>query len=100
MFKFSRVSDFLWILFLVVVTAGVFFFTPVKEMIGANVPLSELPVSSQITSYLLLLTFNAFLFFGIKEFFRKYSRPFPNAIIMVCGVVLVIVFLRLYILLL
>ncbi|EDP97822.1 hypothetical protein U8527_05705 [Kordia algicida OT-1] len=34
--------------------------------------------------------FNTFLFFGIKEFFWRYKRKFPNAIIMFSGAILTI----------
>jgi len=34
--------------------------------------------------------FNTFLFFGIKEFFWRYERKFPNAIIMFSGAILTI----------
>lgn len=34
--------------------------------------------------------FNTFLFFGIKEFFWRYERKFPNTIIMFSGAILTI----------
>jgi len=34
--------------------------------------------------------FNTFLFFGIKEFFWRYERKFPNTIIMLSGTILTI----------
>ena len=34
--------------------------------------------------------FNTFLFFGIKEFFWRYERKFPNTIIFLSGAILTI----------
>ncbi len=34
--------------------------------------------------------FNTFLFFGIKEFFWRYQRKFPNTIIMFSGAILTV----------
>jgi hypothetical protein len=42
--------------------------------------------------------FNIFLFFGVKEFFWRYERKFPNTIILSSGIILTISLLILNIL--
>jgi hypothetical protein len=39
---------------------------------------------------IIFYAFNTFLFFGIKEFFWRYERKFPNTIIMLSGAILTI----------
>lgn len=57
---------------------------------------SEIPVSRTLfgidLNYCIVIfyAFNTFLFFGIKEFFWRYERKFPNTIIMFSGAILTI----------
>ncbi len=94
MFSYSKSSEFLWLFLVLVLTTLVFFLLNIgagtelsKEVFGLKLPISMI----------IFYALNTFVFFGVKEFFRKYTEKLPNIIIVVSGmlVVMSIVFLNL-----
>jgi hypothetical protein len=77
--------------------ATILLLTSTVVMLFINMDVStEMPVARTLfgidLSYCIVIfyAFNTFLFFGIKEFFWRYERKFPNTIIMFSGTILTI----------
>lgn len=77
--------------------ATILLLTSTVVMLFINMDVSsEIPVPRTLfgidLNYCIVIfyAFNTFLFFGIKEFFWRYERKFPNTIIMFSGAILTI----------
>ncbi len=77
--------------------ASILLLTSTVVMIFTNMDVSaEAPLSRTLfgidLNYCVVIfyAFNLFLFFGIKEFFWRYERKFPNTIILSSGIILTI----------
>ncbi len=77
--------------------ATILLLTSTVVMLFINMDVStEMPISRTLfgidLNYCIVIfyAFNTFLFFGIKEFFWRYERKFPNTIIMLSGTILTI----------
>jgi len=74
---------------LLLTTTVVMFFTNMD--ISGQTPISRTLFGIDLNYCIVIFyAFNTFLFFGIKEFFWRYQRKFPNAIIMFSGIILTI----------
>jgi hypothetical protein len=85
--------------------ATVLLLTSTVVMFFMNMDVSaEAPISRTVfgidLNYCIVIfyAFNLFLFFGVKEFFWRYERKFPNTIILSSGIILTISLLVLNIL--
>ncbi|MFD0862700.1 hypothetical protein ACFQ1M_10840 [Sungkyunkwania multivorans] len=86
MFKYSRAAEILWLLFvfllttIIVVWLGLSFDKKAgSQLFGLSIPVCVF----------VFFSLNTFVFFGVKEFFRKYTQRLPNVIIIVSGILVV-----------
>jgi len=91
MYKIKNLQELFW-LFTVLIFTSVFVLTSNTLPVETTKIYSLNNVFGISTMYCILIfcALNVFLFFGIKEFFRRYSKKLPNTIIMFSGIVLTI----------
>lgn len=91
MYKIKDLQELFW-LFTVLVFTSVLILILNNTTVETTKIYSPNNVFGISTLYCVLIfgALNVFLFFGIKEFFRRYSKKLPNTIIMFSGIVLTI----------
>ncbi|WP_160131054.1 hypothetical protein [Kordia antarctica] len=90
MLKKFNFLEFCWLVTVVLLTS-----TVVMIFISSDFTVQSAPARTffgiDLTYCIVIFyAFNTFLFFGIKEFFWRYERKFPNSIIMLSGAILTI----------
>lgn len=90
MLKKFNFLEFCWLTAVVLLTSTVVTIFINTDFTAQSAPARTLFGIDLNYCIVIFYAFNTFLFFGIKEFFWRYERKFPNAIIMFSGTILTI----------
>lgn len=91
MLKKFNFLEFCWLATVIMLTSTVVMIFTNTNLTGEAVTPTRTLFGIDIAYCIVIFyAFNTFLFFGIKEFFWRYERKFPNTIIMFSGAILTI----------
>lgn len=92
MLKKFNFLEFCWLATIILLTSTLVTIYMNTELTTSQSVAPERTLFGIDMSYCVVIfyAFNTFLFFGIKEFFWRYQRKFPNSIIMFSGAILTI----------
>ncbi|MEM6717893.1 MAG: hypothetical protein AAF611_01125 [Bacteroidota bacterium] len=90
MLKKFNFLEFCWLATVILLTSTVIMIFTNTDLTAEAAPARTFFGIDVTYCIVIFYAFNTFLFFGIKEFFWRYERKFPNTIIMLSGAILTI----------
>ncbi len=91
MLKKFNFLEFCWLATIVLLTSTLVIIFNNTDLTAQSTPVTKTLFGIDVSYCIVIFyAFNTFLFFGIKEFFWRYERKFPNTVIMFSGAVLTV----------